>query len=63
MITQVLTKGFLSFEYFKASSNAPAAIPSAWDAIPIRPPFNVPIAKVNPNPSSPILFAFEFLHP
>ena len=36
-----------------AASNASVAIPTAWAAMPIRPPSRVAMAILNPSPSSP----------
>ena len=51
-------KALRSLAYWSDLSYAPLAIPRACAAIPIRPPLSTFIANLNPNPSSPILFAF-----
>ena len=44
-----------------ASSMAPEAMPSAWAAMPMRPPLSVFMANLNPNPSSPRRFSLGTL--
>ena len=51
----------LSFEYFKAASYAPCAIPRAWAAIPILELSKAFIAIANPFPTSPSTFSLGTL--
>ena len=44
-------KDLRSRAYATASSHAPAAIPTAWAAIPMRPPSSAPMAILKPMPS------------